>query len=63
MNNTRLSYPDSVVLPTFVTNGSLDGMRSCLQFCMDSSTCGGMVWMAPYLLTLANSSETANMPS
>lgn len=48
MNNTRLSYPDSVVLPTFVTNGSLDGMQQCLQFCIGSPTCGGMVWMAPY---------------
>ena len=48
MNNTRLSYPNSLVLPTFVTNGSLDGMRGCLQFCIESHTCGGMVWMAPY---------------
>ena len=43
MNNTRLTYPGPAP-PTFVC----DSAERCLSHCVNDSSCGGMVWGAPY---------------
>jgi hypothetical protein len=43
-NNTRISYPEALVLPTFVCSSA----ELCLAHCVADSGCGAMVFMTPY---------------
>eukprot|EP01047_Picozoa_sp_COSAG01_P086324 COSAG01_NODE_19359_length_1014_cov_3.927869_1_plen_261_part_10 len=43
LNNTRLNYPGPTP-PTFVC----DSAELCLSHCVNDSSCGGIVWGAPY---------------
>ena len=44
LNNTRISYPNALVLPTFVCASA----ELCLAHCVNDTNCGAMVFMTPY---------------